>query len=155
MFELWTKWPANLVTSFDTAAEGELLVKQAIALHGLMALENHALLFSDDEENFVGIAENEVIIQQLTMLRIVDELSAAASVTPTRLSRESNALFASFESSLEQIQIKPSLPSDDWLKGFLAAASHDVSIDITAGKVIIGKPKTTSNPADSGLKSTG
>ena len=77
MYELWTIWPANLVMTFDTAAEAEQVLRKVVDEKGLEALRNHAVLIEDESQESVAIAENGAILAELTRLRLKENLTAA------------------------------------------------------------------------------
>ena len=134
MYDLWTIRPANMVMTFETAAEGERVLRRVADQKGVESLRNHAIIIEDENDDSICIAENEEILSAMTRLRVLEEIRSTLATTFPHLNAEVGAIFESPTDTVTSGQF-----SDTWLQGFLAAALHDVSIDMESGVVRIGK----------------
>jgi hypothetical protein len=124
-----------MVMTFDTAGDAEKAVRKVVDAKGIAQLANYVILTEDDEENIETIAEGGDILAAMTRLRVLEEIRSTLATSFPHLNAEIGAILdspSSADSNNDQI-------SDTWLQGFLAAALHDVSIDMESGVVRIGK----------------
>jgi hypothetical protein len=143
MYELWTIKPANMVMTFDTAREAESIIQYTVLEKGLAALKNHAIFVGDEaEDDAEFIAENEEILAAITRIRLLDDTMEAIDSAFGGLNTEATELIAELQISIPEFEkLKMSVgQSQEWIKGFLAAALHNVQIDIAKGELEIGKP---------------
>jgi hypothetical protein len=73
IYELWTIRPANKVVDFATASEANEEVVKVIREKGPSALQNHAIMLTDDDDNVIDFAEQEGIPEWLGKRLIVDD----------------------------------------------------------------------------------
>lgn len=139
MYEVWTIAPANLVMTFDTAAQAEREIQRIVAAKGSGSLRNHAVIFDDDRGNAGDVAEAEAILPAMTRLRVLEEMSAVVSRAIPLLGSETGSIVDASGASLRDIKVLVGDAHSAWLDGFLAAALHGVSIDLEAGQLVVGK----------------
>lgn len=97
VLELWHLPSTNMIGSWLTAEEADNELKRGLAHRDVDALDDHALVSVDDEDETRLVAEGAAIPDALRKLRLVDEMQLAlersASVRDV-LVRETLAIYA-------------------------------------------------------------
>lgn len=143
MYELWTIRPANLVMEFRTASEAKKVIDEFTEDNGFDALEN-MVLFSGVSANHHGdfVAQDTAIAMEVSQLATVEKFIEQLRPSGPALARESE-LIEQLLNRIDSTLLSESATNVEWLNGFLAAALHNVRIDIAKGELEIGKPLDT------------
>ena len=144
MYELWTTQSINLVDTYATAKEAESALRDVVKRKGTSSLKQHVLMSGDSEdEDSVFVAEDEAILKELEKLRLLEDLREVLASAEIELDFETSAFVGQYLTRFPHVDTNKEFASETWIKGFLAAALHNVRIDIVKGELEIGKPLDT------------